>query len=130
MHAVPFLSKRHLRYHHQQREPYGIDQFYQHPVDNLMIFILPGLLAAGILPISLDLFAWVLALAVLGNMLSHGPFGGSIAAITWTTRSRWAGECGSIGRSARRTTPSRRSYASGPSSSRSTWRSSIGAGHC
>src|SRR5687767_5132984 len=75
MHAQPSLSKLHSRYHHQKREPYGIDQFYQHPVDNLVLFILPGLLVVGILPISLDLFAWVVALTVLGNMLSHGPFG-------------------------------------------------------
>jgi sterol desaturase/sphingolipid hydroxylase (fatty acid hydroxylase superfamily) len=50
VHKLPSLSKKHSSYHHRQREPYGIDQFYQHPVDNLLLFILPGLLAVGILP--------------------------------------------------------------------------------
>jgi SAM-dependent methyltransferase len=90
MHAQPRLWKLHSRYHHRQREPYGIDQFYQHPVDNLLLFTLPGFLVVAILPISLGLFAWVLALTVLGNMLSHGPFG-------WEHRRHHLGEPVSLG---------------------------------
>jgi SAM-dependent methyltransferase/sterol desaturase/sphingolipid hydroxylase (fatty acid hydroxylase superfamily) len=75
VHAWPPLRRTHLRYHHAKREPYGLDQFYQHPLDNLLLFTVPGVVAFALIPIGLELGAFAFALAVFGNVLAHGPFG-------------------------------------------------------
>jgi SAM-dependent methyltransferase len=68
------LARMHLRYHHAKREPYGLDQFYQHPVDNLLVFLIPGIVAFAVIPMGAGLGAFAFAVAVFGNVLAHGPF--------------------------------------------------------
>ena len=75
IHTWPPLVRGHLRWHHAKREPYGLDQFYQHPIDNLLVFMLPGIVAFAIIPLGLSLGAFAFAAAVFGNVLAHGPFG-------------------------------------------------------
>lgn len=74
VHRWPALARGHLRYHHAKREPYGLDQFYQHPVDNLLLFIIPGIVAFALIPLGVGLGAFAFAVAVFGNVLAHGPF--------------------------------------------------------
>lgn len=74
VHTWPPLARQHLRYHHAKREPYGLDQFYQHPIDNLLLFIIPGIVAFALIPLGVRLGAFVFAVAVFGNVMAHGPF--------------------------------------------------------
>lgn len=74
VHSWPPLARGHLRYHHARREPYGVDQFYQHPIDNLLLFTIPGIVAFALIPVGLRLGAFAFAVAVFGNVLAHGPF--------------------------------------------------------
>jgi SAM-dependent methyltransferase len=90
VHTWPRLARMHLRYHHARREPYGLDQFYQHPVDNLLLFIIPGIVAFALIPLGVKLGAFAFAVAVLGNVLAHGPF-------DWEHRRHHLGEPVSFG---------------------------------
>src|SRR5262245_49576741 len=45
LHRWSLLERGHLRHHHAKREPYGLDQFYLHPIDNLLVFTVPGIVA-------------------------------------------------------------------------------------
>jgi SAM-dependent methyltransferase len=74
VHTWPPLARGHLRYHHARREPYGLDQFYQHPIDNLLLFTVPGIVAFALIPVGIGLGAFAFAVAVFGNVLAHGPF--------------------------------------------------------
>ncbi len=90
VHTQPRLERLHFRYHHARREPYGLDQFYQHPIDSLLLFIIPGIVAFALIPIGVGLGAFAFALAVFGNVLAHGPF-------AWEHRRHHLGEPVSLG---------------------------------
>ncbi|MEM6734387.1 MAG: hypothetical protein AAF658_22675, partial [Myxococcota bacterium] len=90
MHTHPHLIPLHAGVHHAQREPYGPDQFFQHPLDNLVTFTLPGALTFSFVPMSLPLASYAFAVAVLCNILAHGPFG-------WEHRQHHLGEPVSLG---------------------------------
>src|SRR5690606_24028788 len=66
------------------------DQFYQHPVDNLLLFIIPGIVAFALIPLGVELGAFAFAFAVFGNVLAHGPF-------AWEHRRHHLGEPVSLG---------------------------------
>jgi SAM-dependent methyltransferase len=74
VHRLPMLARGHSSFHHAKREPYGLDQFYQHPLDNLLVFIIPGIVAFALIPVGIGLGAFAFAVAVFGNVLAHGPF--------------------------------------------------------